>query len=336
MAVGYESMVADYMDANAVVSLDDYVKSTKYGLTKAETDDFVPAFWEANKYPQFKNQMLSFPFTKSMLAMYYNADMLKAAGIAKVPETWDDFQAACDALQKNNIKCLAISVDASTIDGWIFSRGGTLLSDDEKSVKFNAAPAYDSLTLIQTLVKKGEAYQISKANADEADFGAKRVAFAFATTSGLSYWDKAVAGQFNWGVAVLPHATDVQPVTVQYGGDITIFKSTPEKQLAAWLFVKYFTSKDVTAKWAAASNYTPVRTSAFDTAPIQQRIQALPQYGTAIKTILPYAKPEPYVKGWQPTRTFLEDGLVAVINGTKEPKAAIDDAAALANKALAQ
>src|ERR1035437_3547756 len=148
MAVGYESMVADYMDANAVVSLDDYVKSTKYGLTKAETDDFVPAFWEANKYPQFKNQMLSFPFTKSMLAMYYNADMLKAAGIAKPPETWDDFQAACDALQKNNIKCLAISVDASTIDGWIFSRGGTLLSDDEKSVKFNAAPAYDSLTLI--------------------------------------------------------------------------------------------------------------------------------------------------------------------------------------------
>src|SRR5579859_2662828 len=59
LAVAYESMVADYMDANAVVPVDDYVKSTKFGLTKAETDDFVPAFWEANKYPQFKNQMLS-------------------------------------------------------------------------------------------------------------------------------------------------------------------------------------------------------------------------------------------------------------------------------------
>jgi len=336
MAVAYESMVADYMDANAVVSFDDYVKSTKYGLTKADVDDIVPAFWEASKYPQFKNQMLSFPFTKSMLAMYYNADLLKAAGIAKAPETWDDFQAACDALQKNNVKCLAISVDASTIDGWIYSRGGTLLSDDEKSVKFNAAPAYDSLSLIQSLVKKGEAYQISKQFADQADFGAQRVAFAFATTSGLNFWNKEVGGKFNWGVGVLPHAKDVKPVTVQYGGNIAIFKSTPEKQLAAWKFVKYFTSKDVTARWAAASGYTPVRTSSFDTAPIQQKVKDLPQYGTAIKEILPTAKPEPYVKGWQATRAFLEDGLVAVINGTKDPKAAIDEAADKANKSLAQ
>jgi len=336
LAVAYESMVADYMDANAVVPVDDYVKSTKFGLTKAETDDFVPAFWEANKYPQFKNQMLSFPFTKSMLAMYYNADLLKAAGITKAPETWDDFQVACDALQKNNVKCLAIAVDASTIDGWIYSRGGTLLSDDLKSVKFNAAPAYDSLTMIQSLVKKGEAYQISKQYADQADFGAQRAAFAFATTAGLTFWNKEVGGKFNWGIAVLPHAKDVKPVTVQYGGNIAIFKSTPEKQLAAWKFVKYFTSKDVTARWAAASNYTPVRLSAFDTAPIQQKVKDLPQYGTAINDVLPYASPEPYVKGWQATRSFLEDGLVAVINGTKDPKTAIDEAADKANKALSQ
>lgn len=336
MSVAYETMVADYMDAKAVVPFDDYVKSTKYGLTKDEIDDYVPAFWEANKYPQFKNQMLSFPFTKSMLLMYYNADLLKAAGIEKAPETWDDFQADCDALMKNNVKCYAMGVDASTIDGWIYSRGGTLLSDDLKSAKFNAQPGYDSFAFMQNLLKKGEAYQISKQYADQADFGQQRAAFTFGTQAGLAFYQKEVNGKFNWGVANMPHAKDVKPATVLYGGNIAIFKTTPEKQLACWLFIKYFTSPEVTARWAAVSNYTPVRLSAMKTPAMQDKLKSLPQYGTAINDVLPYARPEPYVKGWEPTRQYLSDALVAVINGQKDPKAALDEAAAKANKELSQ
>src|SRR5207249_12333492 len=39
LAVAYESMVADYMRANAVVALDDYVSDAQNGLSKADLDD---------------------------------------------------------------------------------------------------------------------------------------------------------------------------------------------------------------------------------------------------------------------------------------------------------
>src|SRR5690606_5340819 len=69
--------------------------------------------------------------------------------------------------------------------------------------------------------------------------------------------------QFAWSVAPLPHTTE-EPVMNVYGASVAIPRTTPEKELAAWLFTKYYTSTDVQAAWAEASNYFPVRASVAD------------------------------------------------------------------------
>ena len=43
-----------------------------------------------------------------------------------------------------------------------------------------------------------------------------------------------------------------------YGANICIFKSTPEKEMAAWRFINHFTSPPVTARWATQTGYLPV------------------------------------------------------------------------------
>ena len=66
------------------------------------------------------------------------------------------------------------------------------------------------------------------------------------------------------GIVIPQGADNKNPKTALYGANAILFKSTPEKQLASWLFLKYFTSKDVTAYWSIQSGYLPVRKSAAE------------------------------------------------------------------------
>ena len=118
IAVSYESMVSEYQQAKVVVPLEDYINSQKYGLSQEDLSDFYPLYITSNQYPEYKGAMLSFPFTKSVLVMYYNADKLKEANIA-VPKTWDEFAAACKKFT-GDTKGYAIAIDASTFNGAVY------------------------------------------------------------------------------------------------------------------------------------------------------------------------------------------------------------------------
>ena len=50
--------------------------------------------------------MLSFPFTKSLLVMYYNSDKLRTAGSSKAPGNWNwgDFASACKAVSHGDTR----------------------------------------------------------------------------------------------------------------------------------------------------------------------------------------------------------------------------------------
>ena len=90
----YESQVADYTKAAVVIDLDPYVNSKKNGLDQASKDDIYKPYFDTNRFPQYGNQLLSFPFSKSLAVMYTNEDVLKAAGVTTTPKTWADWEQA--------------------------------------------------------------------------------------------------------------------------------------------------------------------------------------------------------------------------------------------------
>jgi len=145
LAVAYESMIAEYMDANIVRPLDDLIADPANGLSEADLADFHPAYLETNRFAQFNGQMLSFPFTKSNLMLYYNQDMLDACGL-QPPATWPEFIAACKAIKaKFKIIPLGAAGDPSTFDGIIMSMGGQLISDDQKDALFDSPAALETI-----------------------------------------------------------------------------------------------------------------------------------------------------------------------------------------------
>src|SRR5688572_21433837 len=66
MVVAVENQVADYARAGVILELDNYINSTKNGLTKESLADIYKPYMESGKYPQYGNKSLSFPFIKSL------------------------------------------------------------------------------------------------------------------------------------------------------------------------------------------------------------------------------------------------------------------------------
>lgn len=329
-----ESQLTEYRAAELVAPLNDYANSARHGFSAADLADFYPAYLTAN---QNDGQLLALPFAKSVLALYYNDDKLREIGVS-VPETWDDFAATCKRFT-GDVKGYAIGISASTFTAMVYSRGGRMLDDGQATWRFNEQPGQDQLALLQELVASGCAYLVDKQYADQGDFGAGRAVFTIDASSGFSYYRDLVAGggRFNWGVAALPHAPGTAPATTLSGSNLTILRSTPERQLATWLFIKYATSRDATAGWASATGYLPVRQSALDTPAMLRQIAEQPAYRVAVTTLPPTARPEPAVRGTTETRKFIEDALfIAVTDPRRAPREILDAAAQQANAARDQ
>jgi len=340
LSVSYPSMIAEYMKAGAVIPLDPYIFSEDVGLTKEELADICPGYLEERIFPQFGDQYLAWPFTKSFVGLWYNLSLLKEAGYDGPPKTWAEFEEMCNAVtEKTDAKGYAYYESASTFDGWLFSRGATQLNEDETKAVFNGPEAVEALEMMNRLIKSGAAWKPEGSYADQAEFGQGHTAFTMSSTSGTYYYKKAVKegageGAFEFGQTIIPQSDPKNPKTVMYGASACVFKTTTAKQKAAWMFLKWFTDTAQTAKWGSQSGYMPVRASAA--AALADYFEKEPIAKEQFDTIVPYGKPEPSVRGEQEIRDFIYDAMVATFTGVMEPQEALDDAVAKADEALAR
>ncbi|MCC7354027.1 MAG: ABC transporter substrate-binding protein [Anaerolineae bacterium] len=335
VAVAYGNQAAVYDQADAVLNLDPYVNSTKYGLSEEDRKDIFASFVNSDRHPKLGNKLLGFPLNRSMELMYYNADVLKELGFAGPPQTWDEFLAVCKAAkEKKDLPCYAARPSASTFAGWVFSRGGEMIGQDGKQVLFGSQAGLDSLTFLKTLLDNGYAYQGSGNLWDQADFGIGKTVFTFSSSANLSSYRAAVeeGGKFNWSVSYFPRSTP-QIVTVIHGPSLSVFRAKKrEQQLASWLFIRWFTERDQTAKWAIAANSFPVRGSAAESPEFKAYAEKNREFQKAFEWVQ-YGKVEPQMAEWNAVRTIIQDAVAAVIQGA-DPKAALDKAVTDANTAL--
>ena len=336
-SVSYPSMIADYRQADAVVELDQYIYDSAIGLSAADLADIFPGYLKECRFAQYGNKYYAFPFTKSAVGMWYNLDLIKAAGYDAPPKTWDEFEEMCVAIvEKTGKQGYAYYESASTFDAWLYSRGAEQLNEDETDAAFNGPEAVESLEMMVRLIESGGAWKPEGSYADQAEFGKGNAAFTMSSTSGTYYYGKAMEDSGGvvkeWGQTILPQSDPDNPKTVMYGGSFCIFKTTDVKQKAAWLFLKFFTDTEQTAKWGSKSGYMPVRASAA--ALLDDYFAENPIAKEQIEQIVPFGYPEPSVRGEQEIRGFIEDAMTAAFEGIATSQEALDEAVRLSDEAL--
>lgn len=327
LVVAYQNQAATYEVQDGVIDMDPLVNSAMWGLDDAAKADFFPGFYNADVFPSFGNQRLGFPPNRSAEVMYYNAGWLaelKDAGSISFdgpPTTPEQFkEAACAASQTGfsgtpeNPIGYEISIDASRYASWTFAFGGDMFDYEANEYTLDSPAAVEAMTFLQDLVTEGCASIVTEQYGDQTDFGAGRTLFAIGSSSGLPFYRSAVeeGGKFDWSVAALPHTTP-DPVINVYGASVSIPAGhTPEADLASWIFLKYYTTPEVQADWARASNYFPVRKSVAEG--LGDYFAADPAYKTAFD-LLEYSKAEPPVPGYDFVRDLIREDMAAIIDG---------------------
>lgn len=318
LVVAYQNEAGAYRQAGAIVDIDPYAHDAKYGLSAAEFKDFFADFLAQDVNPRYGNERLGWPPNRSIEVMYYNADWLKKLGYKAPPKTWTEFVEMCRKASDASKGTVGyeVNTDASEVFGQVISRGGVFLSGDGLSYQIDTPQLKASFQFMQDLYKKGYARKIAEAHGDQTDFANRKVLFAIDSTAGIPFWGKAVGGSakpFAWGVAALPHDTP-NAVSNVYGASVSIVKSTPAKQLAAWLFLKWMSEPAQQAEWTRASNYFPVRRS------------TAAALGDFLKTNAPFAqawdllnsgteKSEPSLPGYEQVRDAITAAYQQILDG---------------------
>ena len=336
MAVSYESMTAQYAASGAVVPLDGFVSAESGGLSPEEIADFFPAVLESNYYSEYDGQLLSFPFSKSVLMLYANHRVLRAVGIDVPPKTWDEFLQQCRTIrEKTGKSAYAISVDCSTISGMIFSMGGELVVDG--TFQYDQPASRQAFGLLETLINEKLAYQIqARTFDDEVAFARDDVAFTIRTSAGSANMAVAMGGKNDdWSMNPLPQQDFNNPATILFGPNITLFKTGANQERVAWEFTRHFTSVPVMTEWALATGYLPIRRSVANDPRMQTYWDGWPSNKVPYEC-LAFAKTEPNLRGWQEIRGLVEKAESAVLAGLKSAQEVTTELQAEAQATLAR
>ena len=321
LVVAYQNQAAMYEVNDALVDLNPYVTDATWGLGK-DIADFFQGFITQDVNAQFGGKRLGFPPNRSIEVMYVNRSLLKANGIDAAPRTWAEFGQDCARVtsrEKGTYGYALDNLDASHVFAMVISRGGDFARPDGRGYLLDTPTMKDTMRFAVGLLKQGVARKIPKKYDDQTDFGNGVVAFTLGSTSGLTFYANAVAssrtGPSDWTVAPVPQqAVTGSPAVDLYGASVSIPRTTPRRQLAAWLFVRWFSQPRQQAEWAHVSKYFPVRKAAEPL--IKDMLDADPRFAAAW-SILKTAnlKAEPPYAGYDLVRDAIVAAYSRILDG---------------------
>jgi maltose-binding protein MalE len=91
-----------------------------------------------------------------------------------------------------------------------------------------------------------------------------------------------------------------------------VLRSTPEKQLAAWLFARWFASSPQTLAWASSTGQLPLRASSARR--LKQQSAEDPAYVAALD-LLPFGHANPLVPYWPDVAEAATQAVLGVTAG---------------------
>jgi multiple sugar transport system substrate-binding protein/sn-glycerol 3-phosphate transport system substrate-binding protein len=317
LVVAYQNQASGYQVADGLVDMTPYVESPEYGIE--DPSDFFEGFYLQDINAQFDNERLGFPPNRSAEVMYYNKTWLEELGYDAPPATWDEFAemvaAATDPAA--GTYGYALRTDASNVYAMVISRGGEIAAPGGAGYQFDTPEMRDSMEFMKGLYDAGYVKMIAESYGDQTDFGNRLVLFTMGSTSGLPFYQMAVDagenGTFEWSVAPPPHTTPRAAVNV-YGASVSIPKTTPEQQLAAWLFVRWMSEPEQQAEWVRISNYFPVRRSVANN--LGDYFAENPRFEDAFNILQTSdTSAEPPYAGYDEVRDLMAGAYNAIIDG---------------------
>lgn len=311
IAQSYESWTDQFREAGAIVPLNSFVNSDA-GYTEVEINDYFTPIWNNNIWG---DTIWSMPFNKSLGVVFYNYDYFDSLGTG-FPSTWENMLGACSVYSSPENELYAFAMPSNTwfFETALFQRGGALLEETNGEVFFDDSLAVSLLEELKKLTDEERICYLGSGYQSQDEFVTGRTIISWGSVVSYSYMMKKNPS-FRIGVSTLPPPTGGKDVSVIAGTNIIIFsKSSPEQQVAAWEFIKWFNSPEVQAVWAINTGYIPTRRSSLRIEEMVNYLSEIPGSDEVYRKI-DWAVSEPKIGAWFSGRIYLSQAIEYTLRG---------------------
>ncbi|WP_164891956.1 extracellular solute-binding protein [Mesorhizobium sp. M5C.F.Ca.IN.020.32.2.1] len=264
-----------------VALLDPYLS----GDAEWARESYVPT---SDALCHFNDQSYGLPYVISVPVVYYNLDLMEEAGLdtEHLPTTWEGITGAAAMISARHGGAVGAIFDYLASGNWTYtalinSQGGRMLSDDDAKIAFNGAEGLRGLNVLKMF---GEAGQIDmdRSQAFQA-FSSGSVGLLVSSSGFLTNLTK----QANFDFRVAPFPLEADGKLPAGGSCIMMTSKDPEKQKAAWTFMKFMSEVEMQRVMFDTTGYVPgnkiaVEKIVAETDPADNRLVAVEAARSAI------------------------------------------------------
>jgi sn-glycerol 3-phosphate transport system substrate-binding protein len=286
------------IDTGTVLPASTCAKADGYSFS-----DFLP---RVISYYTVQGTQYAMPFNVSGPVLYYNKQAFTAAGLdpEHAPTTLDALRAAAEKLKASGVAApLGLKTEPGYFEHWtamanqLYVNNGNGRKARATKTVFGTATGLQIFTWLSGMVKDGLATtnpDLGTGNFDDViGIGQGNHSMAIDTSATLGTITTVLAGgaypNVTIGVAPMPFPTAKGPrggVLVSGGSLYMVNKSAPEKQAAAWKFLKFLDQPDSMTTWAIGTGYIPIRKASASSSAMQSYWTANPGYKVAYDQLL--------------------------------------------------
>lgn len=234
----------------------------------------------------FSGEVYGLPFSISLPVGYYNMDLMKKAGIEKLPENWGQVVSACQKLRASGVKN-PVFWGWNITGNWFMQ--SLLWSQNTPIIKagkfnFDNPQGLTALNTMKGIFRDCEMKNLGWKDA-LASFSAGEIAMMYWSTSALGSVERA-KGDFELKTYEYPGIVS-KPKGLPAGGNAALLVSTskdPERLDAAWTFLKFITSGVGAAAVAQTTGYMPPNKAANEVI-LKDFYQQNPNKETAVRQL---------------------------------------------------
>lgn len=283
------TIAGQLVELDALTPLDELLENSPI------KDEIDPTLFTSMEY---EGKIWSLPFATNNVGVFYRPSLFKAAGIEKLPRTWQELRQVAKKLTRDTNgdgqidsygMLLPLGKGEFTVFTWLpfmWSGGGELIGgESQQAASVNLKDNQGAIAALQfwhDLIADGAA-MLSE---PERGYEINALVSGKVAMQVTGPWSLGEFQQSGVDFGVFPIPIQQNPATSIGGENLFLFKTTPQRQAAAFKFAEYAVSEAFQTELALGTGYLPVNLKSRKSAKYQTFTEKFPQ----LKVFLDQAK----------------------------------------------
>lgn len=289
--IGERDTMLNFVNSDALAEITPLIGDSEV----FKEEDFVESFYQQG---QVDGKQFSVPSYGTTQVMYFNTKVFEEAGVNpdEAFKSWENLAEASKKIKESGAADLGhmIMWGADNLSDLALSNGGTFLSEDGKTVLINSPEWVEAWEFARKMIHEEKTMGVISGG-QGWEYWYKTIDAVMAGQSSSYTGSSGDKGNLDFSYIdsrVQPGLNGNDPKPVAEALQIMIPKQNDEAhQKAAFKWIEFFTSPEVSGRWSSFVGYIPVRKATMEEGEYAEQVKENPYLGIPYQQALNAASP---------------------------------------------